>query len=320
MRTHLKNFASLPILRREGARAVLGAAILVGALFALAGCGGAGSTAAGSGKLNVVVAEDFWGSIAEQVGGDRVAVTDIITNPAADPHDYEPTAEDGRALASAQVSIVNGIGYDEWAGRLLSASHLSGRIVLNVGKLLSLPAGANPHQWYSPAHVAAVIDGITAAYQRLDPADAGYFSELRSRVLGAGLARYDELRSEIRSQFAGVPVGYSESIFQPLGEDLRLRLLTPSSFAKAIAEGSDVTAASKQTVDEQASRRLIKVWVFNSQNVTPDVQRVNALVKQQHIPLATVTETLTPPSDSFEQWQVAQLEGLLAALRASGAR
>jgi zinc/manganese transport system substrate-binding protein len=271
-------------------------------------------------RFFVVAAENFWGSLAAQLAGTRADVASIIVNPNTDPHSYEPNAQDARTIAGAQVVIVNGIGYDEWAGRLLSASHLSGRIVLNVGKLLSLPAGANPHQWYSPAHVAAVIDGITAAYQRLDPADAGYFSELRSRVLGAGLARYDELRSEIRSQFAGVPVGYSESIFQPLGEDLRLRLLTPSSFAKAIAEGSDVTAASKQTVDEQASRRLIKVWVFNSQNVTPDVQRVNALVKQQHIPLATVTETLTPPSDSFEQWQVAQLEGLLAALRASGAR
>src|ERR1700761_5191624 len=82
---------------------------------AVSGCGGAGGAAGASGKLNVVAAEDFWGSIAEQVGGDRVEVTDIITNPAADPHDYEPTANAGRALAGAQVSIVNGIGYDEWA-------------------------------------------------------------------------------------------------------------------------------------------------------------------------------------------------------------
>src|SRR4029077_7743366 len=105
MRTHLKNFAAV--------------FIVVVALLALTGCGGAGSTAAGEGRLNVVAAEDFWGSIAAQVGGDRVVVTGIITNPAADPHDYEPTADDGRALAGAQVSIVNGIGYDEWASRLL---------------------------------------------------------------------------------------------------------------------------------------------------------------------------------------------------------
>ena len=73
-----------------------------------------------------------------------------------------------------------------------------------------------------------------------------------------------------------------------------MKLLTPYSFAKAIAEGTEVSAKDKQTVDNQAQQRLIKVWVYNSQNVTPDVQRINALAKQQHIPIATVTETLSP--------------------------
>jgi zinc/manganese transport system substrate-binding protein len=81
-----------------------------------------------------------------------------------------------------------------------------------------------------------------------------------------------------------------------------------------------VTAQDKQTVDAQASKRQIKVWIFNSQNVTPDVQRVNAIVRERNIPIATVTETLTPPSASFEQWQVAELEGLLAALRRATGR
>jgi hypothetical protein len=37
------------------------------------------------------------------------------------------------------------------------------------------------------------------------------------------------------------------------------------------------------------------VWVYNSQNATPDIQAINALCKQHHIPVATVTETLAPP-------------------------
>ena len=129
-----------------------------------------------------------------------------------------------------------------------------------------------------------------------------------------GFARYNQLRQEIRARYKGVPVGYSESIFQPLGEDLGLKLLTPESFAEAIAEGTDVTAQDKQTVDRQAQNREIKVWVYNSQNVTPDVQRITSLVKAQHIPIATVTETLSPASDNFQQWQVAELERLASAL------
>ncbi len=66
--------------------------------------------------------------------------------------------------------------------------------------------------------------------------------------------------------------------------------------------------------------RPIKVWVFNSQNVTPDVQRVNELVRERHIPIATVTETLSPASASFQQWQVAELEGPVRALHEATGR
>jgi zinc/manganese transport system substrate-binding protein len=98
-----------------------------------------------------------------------------------------------------------------------------------------------------------------------------------------------------------------------------LKLLTPYSFAKAVAEGTEISAKDKQTVDNQAQRRLIKVWVYNSQNATPDIQRVNTIAKQKRIPIATVTETLSPATLNFEQWQVAELRGLIKALhRATG--
>src|SRR5262249_4670688 len=151
-------------------------------------------------------------------------------------------------------------------------------------------------------------------YERLDPASAAYFAARRKAFETTGLARYDRLRARIRGAYAGVPVGYSESIFQGLGEDLRLRLLTPSSFAKAIAEGTEVTAQDKQTVDEQVQRKKIAVWVFNSQNTTPEVQRVNELAHGARVPIATVSETLSPASDSFQQWQSRELEVLAKAL------
>ncbi|HEY3959217.1 MAG TPA: zinc ABC transporter substrate-binding protein [Solirubrobacteraceae bacterium] len=293
-----------------------------------AGCGGGSGGSGGggiggaraSGRLRVVAAENFWGSIAAQLGGARVQVQSIIVNPDTDPHSYEPSAQDARTMAGAQLAIVNGIGYDEWASHLLAADSSSGRELLDVGSLLGLKAGENPHQWYSPAHVRAVIEAIVAGYERLAPADAGYFAARRRAFETTGLRRYNALIAQIRARYAGVPVGYSESIFQPLGEALGLKLLTPYSFAKAIAEGAEVSAKDKQTVDRQATSRKIAVWVFNSQNVTPDVQRVNELARAAHIPIATVTETLSPASDSFEQWQVAQLEQLERALHEATGR
>jgi zinc/manganese transport system substrate-binding protein len=286
---------------------------------AIAGCGGAGTIAAGSGRVNVVAAEDFWGSIAQQLGGDRVEVTDIITNPAADPHDYEPSAEDARTMAGAQLAIVNGIGYDSWAAKLLDANPSSGRTVLTVGDLLGLEEGDNPHQWYSPSAVEKVIRQTTADYKQMDPAHAAYFESQRHRLETKGFARYHRLIGQIRSRFAGTPVGASESVFAPLAPALGLKLITPTGFLDAISEGTEPTSTDKATVDRQIADRQIAVWIYNSQNATPDVQRLNEAAKAAGVPTATVTETTTPEGASFQAWQSRQLEALLAALEKGGA-
>jgi zinc/manganese transport system substrate-binding protein len=273
-----------------------------------------------SGKLQVVAAENFWGSIAAQLGGAKVSVQSIIVNPNVDPHSYEPTASDARTMATAKIAIVNGIGYDNWASKLLAANPVSGRTTLDVGDLLGLKDGDNPHQWYSPSSVQRVIRAIVADYDRLDPADKSYFAAQQHRFEAVSLASYNQLRAEIRKRFAGVPVGYSESIFQPMGESLGLKLLTPYTFAKAVAEGTEISAKDKKTVDAQAQRRLIKVWIYNSQNATPDIQRINSICRSRHIPIATVTETLDPATASFEQWQAAELRGLMTALHEATGR
>jgi zinc/manganese transport system substrate-binding protein len=303
------------MLRSRQIRIVLLIAAVALAVLAIASREHTTATATSpSGRPQVVAAENFWGSIASQLGGDKVTVTSIIVNPNTDPHSYEPTASDAIAMARSQMAIVNGIGYDAWATKLLAADPDGSRVVLTAGDLLGLKQGDNPHQWYSPRSVQRMIAQITTDYRRLDPTDGAYFQRLEQVFETRDLAQYDQLRKEIARRYAGVPVGYSESIFAPLGQSLGLKLLTPYSFAKAIAEGTDVTAQDKQTVDSQAQNRQIKVWVFNSQNVTPDVQRVNEIVRARHIPVATITETLDPASASFEQWQVAELKGLMRAL------
>src|SRR5207302_1775096 len=116
-------------------------------LLSLSACGSSSSpSTSSSGKLAVVAAENFWGSIATQ-----------------------PTPGDGRAIASARLVIVNGIGYDPWADKLLSANRASGRDVVKVGDLVGLKEGDNPHQWYSPETVEKVISQITAEYKKRRP-------------------------------------------------------------------------------------------------------------------------------------------------------
>jgi zinc/manganese transport system substrate-binding protein len=288
--------------------------LLVTVLLVVAvGGAGVGPAAAGS-TIQVVAAENFWGSIAAQLGGDRVHVTSVITSPATDPHAYEPTAADARTMAGAQLAIVNGIGYDPWADQLLAANPVPGRVELNVGDLVGIKPGGNPHRWYSPSDVQKVIGEIVGDYSRLDPNDATYFKRQEAQFETSGLAQYKQLIATIRRKYHGVPVGASESIFAPLAAALGLKLLTPYSFLAAISEGTDPTAADKTTIDRQIAGKQIKVWVFNSQNSTPDVQRITDAARKQGIQVTTITETLVPASASFQNWQSLQLHALAAAL------
>jgi zinc/manganese transport system substrate-binding protein len=294
--------------------------ILIGILLSVLGLVGAGIalSSVDAGKtgtgLQVVAAENFWGSIAEQLGGNRVHVTSVITSPATDPHDYEPTAADARTMAGAKMAIVNGVGYDPWAGKLIAANPVHGRVILTVGDLVGIKPGGNPHRWYSPTDVQKMIDAIVRNYTKVDPKDASYFKQQRARFETRALAQYKRLIATIKRKYHGVPVGASESIFAPLAQSLGLNLVTPPSFLKAISEGTDPTAADKTTIDRQIARKQTKVWVFNSQNSTPDVQRITDAARKRGIPVTTITETLTPASATFQAWQSRQLEALAAAL------
>ncbi|MDT5030676.1 MAG: zinc/manganese transport system substrate-binding protein [Actinoplanes sp.] len=264
--------------------------------------------------ITVVAAENFWGSLAEQLGGDHVKVTSVINSPDADPHDYEPTAADGREIASARLAIINGVGYDAWASKLAAANPNPDRTDLTVGDLVGAKDGDNPHRWYNPDNVRAVIDQITADYKKIDPASAAFFDTQHGTVLTTNLKPYFDTIAAIKARYAGTPVGASESIFAMLAPATGLDLLTPPAFLKAISEGTDPTAADKATIDAQIKDRKIKVYVYNSQNATPDIQEQVKQATAVGTPVTTITETLTPAGASFQQWQVAQLDVLQKAL------
>ncbi|QNE17394.1 ABC transporter substrate-binding protein [Kribbella qitaiheensis] len=305
---------SVPAVRRLVFGGLTALAVLSVAACSTSSPKSAGAPASSGKTIQVVAAENFWGSIATQLGGDHVKVTSIISNPDADPHDYEPTAADARTVAGAQFTIVNGIGYDAWADKLLAANPTDGRTDLKIGDLVGIQPGGNPHRWYSPDDVRKVIGQITADYKSLDPADAAAFDQLKTKYETETLATYNQLITDIKSKYAGTPIGASESIVSPLAEGLGLKMLTPDSFLSAISEGTDPTARDKSLIDQQIAGKQIKLYVYNSQNSTPDVQTQVKAAKANGIPVATVTETPTPAGVSFQDWQVRQLQGIEQAL------
>jgi zinc/manganese transport system substrate-binding protein len=301
-----------PGARRARHRPWLGSAAGPVALTMLAtGCGaGAVATQPQPGVINVVAAENFWGSLVSQLGGTRVRVLSIVTNPSTDPHDYESSAAAARAVAEAGYVIQNGAGYDDWIGKLLAASPSESRRVFNVGAYLGKRPGDNPHLWYNPDYVTAAENHIEADLKALDPGGRAYFTA-RRQATDAAFAGIRAQLAQIRRAEAGRPVASTESIFVYLARYLGLRLITPPAFMNAVSEGNDPPAASVAEMTRQLSARQAGVLVYNKQTATALTTSVRELAARNHIPVVGVTETVQPPGASFEQW----FSGELAALR-----
>jgi zinc/manganese transport system substrate-binding protein len=193
---------------------VVAAAAFAGLYFSnrdLTQAGQESATTQGS-KIPVVAAENFWGSLVSQLGGTRTQVLSIVTDPNADPHEYESISRDAQAIATAAFVIVNGAGYDDWAMKLISASNNPNQKVLNVADLLGKKEGDNPHFWYSPYYVNDTVKAMYSDLVSIDPADTAYYTQ-QYASLNSSLGQYNSRISEIRAQFAGTKVASTESIW-----------------------------------------------------------------------------------------------------------
>jgi zinc/manganese transport system substrate-binding protein len=290
-----------------------GIGVLVAAVLAASACGGPASATA-SGQIKVVAGQNFWGSIATELGGTKASVQSVVSDPNADPHEYETNTNDARAFADANFVILNGAGYDNWANKLLSANPDSQRTVLIAADLLDKKAGDNPHFWYNPVFVTRVADQITADYKSIDSSDAAYFDQQRAAFTVA-LKPYMQRLAEIKAKFSGVPVGATESIFVYMATYLGLNLISPPAFMDAVAEGNDPPASAVIDFQNQITSKQVRVLVYNVQTATAVTTNIKHLAAVAGIPSVGISETLQPESATFQDWQLSQLVALQNALR-----
>lgn len=270
-----------------------------------------------SGKvLQVVAAENFWGSLVGQLCGVHCNVTSIVTDPNADPHEYESNAQDARMIANASLVIVNGVGYDDWALKLLSASYNANRTVLNVADNLGVPNGSNPHLWYNPVYVNLTVKAMYNDLVTIDPADSNYYAQQYANLTSA-LATVDARVTEIRDQFSGTKIASTESIFVYLANATKLDLVSPPAFMDAVAEGNDPPVQSVTQFQNQLESGNVSVLVYNEQTVTPITTQMKQIAINNNVTVIGVTETIQPPDVSFETWMNSELINLQNALNAN---
>jgi zinc/manganese transport system substrate-binding protein len=243
-------------------------------------------------------------------------VLSIVTDPNADPHEYESNSADAQAIANAAFVIVNGAGYDDWALKLIAASNSPHQLVLNVANLLGKQQGDNPHFWYSPYYVNDTVKVMYQDLASLDPSNAAYYAQ-QYASLKASLGQYNARINEIKQKFAGTKVASTESIFEYLANATDLNLISPPEFMEAVAEGNDPSAQSVVQFQQQIQNGNVSVLVYNAQTVTPLTQSIKAMAAAKGIPIVAVTETIQPPDVSFQEWMNAELLSLQNALNAN---
>jgi zinc/manganese transport system substrate-binding protein len=124
---------------------------------------------------------------------------------------------------------------------------------------------------------------------------------------------------EIKRWFGGTPVGATESVFTYMAEATGLKLTSPPKFMQAVAEGTSPTVRDVATFQRQIQQKRIKVLIYNTQAVTNLATQLQSMAQEVGIPVVGVSETLVPVHDTFQSWQVRQLQLLLKALESSGA-
>jgi len=270
--------------------------------------------------IRVVAAENFWGSLVSQLGGNDTSVTSIVTDPNTDPHEYEANTSDAVAIANAQLVVVNGVGYDDWALQLIAADDAPNQLVLNVGTLngVSVTGGivtGNPHMWYNPVYVNNTVAAMYSDLVSIRPSDRGYFGA-NYAALNVSLGQLYGQANEIRAHFAGTEVASTESIFVYFANYTDLDLVSPPAFMEAIAEGNDPPTQSVVEFQDQLESGQVKVLVYNEQTVTPITTNMKAIAAENNVTVVGITETIQPPTYSFQVWMGAEYLALYNALNA----
>ena len=281
-------------------------------------------TAGTGAKVRVVASTNVWGDIAGMVGGDRVDVTSIISNPDADPHSYEANAGTAQKLAKTAVVIENGGGYDDFMQRMLSASKNDTAVVLDAVRIsgkqpvaggdLNGSGDLNEHVWYDFPTVAKVVDQLAAAFSRAEPAGTAEFAAnaagFKTQLTGLGRSEASIAKSQ-----AGKGVAITEPVPLYMLEACKLVNRTPAQFSEAVEDGSDVSArVLAQTLGLFTSKK-VDALVYNAQTSGPETSKVLTAAKAAGIPTVPVTETL-PTGLTYLSWMTANLAAIRQALAA----
>jgi zinc/manganese transport system substrate-binding protein len=264
-------------------------------------------------RVTVVAAENFYGDVARQIGGDHVAVTSILSNPDEDPHLFETSPSTARAVADAGIVIYNGAGYDPWMEKLFSASSAESRTAIVAAALAGRGAGDNPHLWYDPATFPAVARALAGELAKRDPANAADY-EANLAKFTTSMEKIGKEIADVRKTYGGTEVTATEPVFGYMAEALGFQMLN-GKFQTAVMNDTEPTPKQVIAFEKSLKDGSAKILFYNSQVTDQATERLLRIAKENKVSVIGVTETM-PAGQTVQSWFGGQIKAIEKALAA----
>jgi len=282
-------------------------------LVGMAGFGLASLTAHADG-LKIVAAENFYGGVAAQIAGDSASVTSILTNLNQDPHEFTTNASTAKAVADADIVIYSGISYDSWMDKLLSTQGKSDRAVINVSSLIGAKDGDNPHIWYDPRTMPALVDKLAAILAQLDSSQGEVYQHRADDFKNSMKPELDKITA-IKAIYGGAPVTATEPVFGYMADALGFKMLN-YDFQVNVMNDTEPSAAQTAAFEKSLTTKAVKMLFYNSQVTDPTTDRIKKIAQQSGVPIVGVTETQPPDQKNYVDWMRHELNAVEAGLGA----
>jgi len=271
-------------------------------------------TTATAAPLRIVAAENFYGGVAQQIAGNTATVTSILTNPNQDPHEFTSNMETAKSVADADIVVYSGISYDPWMDKLLASGGKPARIVINVSALIAAKDGVNPHIWYDPQTMPALVAKLVDILSALHPADAATYQKRQADFIASMKPELDRIAA-LRATTAGLQVTATEPVFGYMADALGFKMLN-YEFQLNIMNDTDPTADETVAFEKSLTSKTARVLFYNSQVTDPTTDRMQKVAQAAGVPIVGVTETQPLDQPTYVGWMMHELDGVQAALGA----
>ncbi|MFN8787810.1 MAG: metal ABC transporter solute-binding protein, Zn/Mn family [Neisseriaceae bacterium] len=262
-------------------------------------------------EINIVAAENFYGELAKEIGGNQVSVQSIISNPDADPHLFTTSLSTSKAIGQAQIIIYNGADYDSWINQMIARVDKKKVTIINVANLVGVKSGQNPHLWYKPETFPKLAKVLADKISEINPSQAKEVNQNLTTFV-KGHDTVVKMINTTKSKYAGTPVTATEPVYGYMADAMGLKMRGIDFQWKVM---NDTEPTPKMIADYQSrlTNKQVKVLFYNSQVSDSITKNMQDLAKKNNVPVVGVTETM-PANTTINNWLITEIQNTNQAL------